>query len=293
MRCLVFGALLMLSINCRQESEQPVSTPVESPQPDHSAQGIATGQPPAEMDQETAGTTEAVLCKDIETWTLESALERFHATGPRQDQEAICAAIRLVQLGAAEAFLADPDELADLLPILGIGVLSDTEFVLGIVETQQPTHYWSPWQITQSGEVRRLSDPNAGPAVLRCSPDPEVFPHLLVTPRRVIDPSGDQRTMIMLLDRQEVRFAIRYRDQWPYVALVLSDDPTIEVARYLWKPFEEAFHGPAHDDLPAPATGTFRIDLNMSDGLEPVGGKIPPPIEPAEPPADGAEPLPV
>jgi hypothetical protein len=245
------------------------------------------------VGQKSAEAVKATLCPGAETWTVESALEQFHATGPRQDPQAICAAIRLVQLGADEQFLADPNELADLLPILGIGMLSESEYVLGIIDAGQLTHYWSPWKINQAGEVLRLSDPNAGPAMLRCSPDPEVFPHLLITPRRVSDPSGDHRTMIVLLDHQKVRFAVRYQDQWPYVALVLIDDPAVEVARYLWKPFEEAFHGPAHDDLPAPATGTFRIDLNMSDGLEPVGGKIPPPIEPADQPADGAEPLPV
>jgi hypothetical protein len=245
------------------------------------------------VGQKSAEAVKATLCPGAETWTVESALEQFHATGPRQDPQAICAAIRLVQLGADEQFLADPNELADLLPILGIGMLSESEYVLGIIDAGQLTHYWSPWKINQAGKVLRLSDPECRTGHAALLAGSGSIPTSADHPRRVSDPSGDHRTMIVLLDHQKVRFAVRYQDQWPYVALVLIDDPAVEVARYLWKPFEEAFHGPAHDDLPAPATGTFRIDLNMSDGLEPVGGKIPPPIEPADQPADGAEPLPV
>lgn len=284
--CLLLVAALGLLAGCRQEASPSGSSEETANQPPDTTSTRVSEEPTADSPVVDKS---AVSCPELATWTIEIALEKL-----ADEEEAVCAAIRLVQLKADETYLADPEERTELFTTLGLGQLGENLRVLGVAEVGRKGHYWSPWLIDGVGAVESAGDPNAGPNLVRVSADPAVFPHLIVTPERVFNPlDEDDRTFMVLEAHQPVRFAIRYQQRWPYVALVLREDDAVEAARFRWMPFEEAFHGPMHDDLPEPAEGSFRIDLDASDGLEPVGGKIPPPIDPGAQPDDQPDVLPI
>jgi hypothetical protein len=128
-------------------------------------------------------------------------------------------------------------------------------------------------------------------AVLHVSDDSDVFPHLIVTPTRVLWVADDVTSALVGKRLPHVAFSWVPNDGFPYIAMRLSGavGESSELARYAWDPYEFAFMGPLADKLPDPPAGRFELDLEASKALVPVGGEIPEP-EPLAQPQDQPQP---
>ena len=113
---------------------------------------------------------------------------------------------------------------------------------------------------------------------LHVSKDADVFPHLLITPRRVLLAELPLEAGIELKSPATVGFAAREQEGYSYVGLMLHGERGwVEVTRYLWEPYELGLMGPAMDALPDPPGGKFQMNMEASPLLIPVGGEIPEP----------------
>jgi hypothetical protein len=222
------------------------------------------------------------LARQAASWSRDEACAKL-----TDDAFTTAAAARLVQLSDVPT-LCVPDELTDdLLAPLRAVPLATGLWALGFAHPDDDTRLLAPVLVADTGDITRL-DENLGEEtlVLHLAENPNVVPHLAVQPQRICTVGDEVTPAIVLQSRRHVRFQLRQQHGFNYIALVLITDPTgDEVARYRWDPFEEAFLGPAADALPDPPGGKFRIDLDASPLLVPMGGEIPEPI-PVEPPPD-------
>jgi hypothetical protein len=225
-----------------------------------------------------------LLKPDRNTWTTAEA-----ATHLSDDALALSAAIRLVDLAEQDpACVPKPitDAIAERLRLVR---LNDTWWALGFAAADERTLH-SPVLIAAEGAVERVATGGAEEwARLHIADDPDIFPHVVTLPTRVLIIEDEVQTAIALEPEQSVWFDLRRQDGFPYIALILTrPGKPEEVARYVWDPYELSFFGPQVDRLPTPPGGKFHIALDASQRLEPRGGELPEPI-PIEPPTTQPE----
>jgi hypothetical protein len=218
--------------------------------------------------------TLTLLAPESSTWTQAQAAEHLS-----DEDLGLSAATRLVQLAdIVPACL--PDDLTDaLIEQLALVRLTETLWALGIAAPFKQNRLHAAVLISADGTVTQIA---AGPEeellVLHVAEDPDVFPHVLTLPQRVLLVTDALSTALVLKPDQRVFFALRKHQGYPYVALVaLGAGADDEAARYVWDPDEDVFLGPEVDKLPASLGGKFTIDLEASEALIPMGGEIPEP----------------
>jgi hypothetical protein len=230
----------------------------------------------------TAPATEAVvntpkltvLPPETESWSAEEALAFLG-----DPQRGVRAAVRLARLSGLKP-LCLPTEMTDVTAsCLQVAQLSDELWALGLVDRHDDGVLRAPVLITNTGAaVSVASGTEEELLCLHLAQDPDVFPHLLVSPRRVWVTQTSPEQALSMASPDCVGFCWRSERSFPYVALVGGQGCNFaEVARYLWDPYELAFTGPAADALPDPPGGKFELDLPGSPKLIPMGGEIPEP----------------
>jgi hypothetical protein len=247
------------------------------------------------------------LVPEAETWSREEALAKL-----ADEAACVSAAVRLVRLAEVHP-LCVPDPLPPKVARrLRVVALSEALWALGW-ETPDDHRLRLPVLIHAEGEVVvPLEGVEEEVALLCCAEDPELFPHLLIVPRRVMIVGDELQNALVAKSPAGLKFDVRCEDDYPYVALLWRGSPAaveadgeeagegeteeivkeeVEVARYKWDLWELAFLGPLSDKLPDPPGGVFELDLEQSEALIPVGGEIPEP-PPVEPPIEEAEPQP-
>lgn len=225
---------------------------------------------PAEQDKPKL----AFLVAGWQSWSHDEALARLG-----DEQAGISAAVRLVRLAEAEPLCA-PAELTDASAgRLRLTRLSDSVWALGLVDGRSERVLHAPVLIGTDGQVETVaSGVEEELLTLHVSEDADVFPHLLITPRRVLLAQLPLEAGIELKSPATVGFAAREQEGYSYVGLMLRRAGVwAEVARYLWQPYELGLAGPAMDALPDPPGGKFQMDMQASPLLIPVGGEIPEP----------------
>ena len=255
----------------------------------------STTQPAADTQPTEQPHEKSVILPESRSWSCEEALAKL-------DDEAagVSAAVRLVRLAEA-APLGVPDPLPPRIAArLRVLRLSDGLWALGWSVAGHENRLRSAVLIGSAGEVELpVSGTEEELSLLHVSDDADVFPHLLITPLRVLIVATPVEPAIVAKSLGDSRFAMRHERGFPYVALVCGgaaegegdqEPPAepVEVARYKWDPYEMAFMGPASDKLPDPPGGRFEIDVKQSLALIPVGGEIgePDPVEEYIPPEE-------
>ena len=206
----------------------------------------------------------------------------------------------MVRLAGFDA-LAVPDPLPDeWADTLHVEALAKNCWCLG-VRRDDDRKLAMPVLIEADGKVSSPSaEAEEEAALLVVSEDADIFPHVLLTPTRVVLIEKTLRAALVSKALGGARFDYRVREEkWPYIGLVVPNrassatstsapsttpatngeaepaEKFIEVAMYRWDPDEQAFLGPANDKLPDPPGGKFELDLRESKALIPVGGDIP------------------
>jgi len=251
-------------------------------------------QPPTTQPTEQPH-EKSVILPESRSWSCEEALAKLS-----DEAAGVSAAVRLVQLAEA-APLGVPDPLppriAERLRLLR---LSDSLWALGWSVAGHENRLRSAVLIGSAGAVELpVGGTEEELSLLYVSDDADVFPHLLITPLRVLIVATPVQSAIVVKSLGSSQLAMRHERGFPYVALVCSGaaeaeggqaqpGKPVEVARYTWDPYEMAFMGPVSDKLPDPPGGRFEIDLRQSLALVPVGGEIgePDPIEEYIPPEE-------
>lgn len=245
------------------------------------------------------------LVSESADWTRETCLEKLRsADGADAERVRRSAAVRLARIAKLSA-MAVPDPLPDEWGgTLQVAALADDRWCLGVRDDDEQ-RYAMPLLIDAEGAVSvPAGEGEEEAAVLVVSDDADVFPHLLLSPTRVLLIEKSPRAALVAKALGGARFDCRRREgKWPYVALVVPNraasraaapaavgaangEPAfVEVAMFRWDPDEQAFQGPGKDKLPDPPGGFFELDLHASKALIPVGGEIPeapaPPVAPA------------
>jgi hypothetical protein len=247
-------------------ADVPTAPPVQPPKP----------EPEPELNP---------LLPESETWSCEEALAKL-----ADEAASVSAAVRLVRLAeAAPLCLPDPlpPKLARRLRVLA---LSESLWALGL-GTSDESHLRSPVLIDMDGDVTLPVEGIEEELALLCrAEDAELFPHLLITPERVLMVGEELQSALVTKLPAGLSFALRCEDDYPYVVLLwrapleasddggkADDQQPAEVARYTYDAYEFAFMGPLSDKLPDPPGGLFELDLEQSAALVPVGGVIPEP----------------
>lgn len=247
-----------------------------------------------------------------ETWSAAQALARLSGAATASDDddadvqrwadlERVSAAVRLVRLTRTPAACVPPALSPDAARRLRVARVGGSRWALGRAGARERV-LEAPVFIDAEGGVSPAADDAAaaGAARLYVSRDVEIVPHILVLPQAVLL-VGDETTVAIAAARLNgAVFELRFRREYPYVALVcpgtlpLLEDPPehdrAEAAQYRWDPDEPGFLGPAMDMLPDPCLGKFELDLGESKWLIAVGGEIPEPRRPPpRPPVEAEE----
>jgi hypothetical protein len=295
-------AAVLLSATIPACDRAPSVPPASQP----SATSAPVSQP---SSAESRPATPPALLAESADWTLETCLERLRSAGDDDAERARrSAAVRLVRLAKFSA-LAVPEPLPDEWGgTLHVAALADDRWCMG-VHGDGARSLGMPVLIDADGKVSSpASEAEEEAAQLFVSDDADVFPHVLLTPTRVVLIEKTPRAALVARTLGGARFDyLRREEKWPYIALVVpnraaaasstsapasaeaSDGDAarpafVEVAMYRWDPDEQAFLGPGNDKLPDPPGGKFELDLQASKALIPVGGDIPdapaPPVVP-------------
>lgn len=256
----------------------------------------AASQPALELAADAQPTSAAAPLDPIlsasHQWTVAEALERL-----ADDAAAPSAALRLVRLAGLKIRELPEPLPADVAARLRVHVLPNALRIVGIADADDAQRVHTPLIIDADGGVRPPGDGAAW--TLHLADDPDIFPHLLIGPQRVLNAAELHEAALLLASPADLAFDLRRTDGYPYVALLLpGEGAAIEVGRFAWEPYERAFVGPAVDRLPTPPGGVFRMDLRESAALQPVGGLIeepdplnkPPPERPQRPEDDDLPP---
>lgn len=238
-----------------------------------------------------------------QNWSKAEALEKISDAAASATTR-LSAAVRLVRL-SGERPLCLPDPLpVDLARRLRVLSLAKHGWALGLARDKRPRQVRSPVLIAPDGAVSLpVEGAEEEVAVLYASTRPESFPHLLITPQRVLRIADKPTPALLARSLGPLRFDVRRRDKFVYLALILplptaapaesgsnagdAGQTDVVVAEYRWDVYEETFSGPAADRLPPPHTGRFELDLNASPALLPIGGEMAasqPNVRPAPPP---------
>lgn len=265
--CLAGCSLLGCALGCERGPQRAPATPSSAP----------SSQPAPEVASPPA---------PIPAWTREDAAARL-----MDEADSPLAALRLVQLASVGDFATSQPLTPEMPGRIRVARLFDRLWALG-----WPGHaegvLRAPVFIDATGGVTEPVDgAEQESSVLFVSPRPLAFPHLLITPSRVLLILPEERRVALVArDLRGARFAVREEGDYLYLALELpAEQEAALVARYKWDPLEEVFMGPASDQLPAPGEGKFELDLESSPGLIPVGGEIPEPA-PVSPPVPRNQP---
>lgn len=221
--------------------------------------------------QSAAPLAPRLTAPESESWSREQASAHL-----ADRKLGISAAVRLVRLAEVSP-LCVPDVLTDThWARLRLVALGPERWALGLADRQDERRLRAPVVIEATGEVSLVAEGiEEELAVLHVSKDPDVFPHVVTLPQRVLLINDAVVPAIALETRDGLAFDLRQERGFNYVALLLvGTGAAREVARYRWDPYELTFMGPASDALPDPPGGKFRIDLQASRRLEPVGGEI-------------------
>lgn len=234
------------------------------------------GEPATQPAGQRPATT--LLAPESRTWTRDEAAARLE--DPRIG---LSAAVRLVELADLDVLCLPAERTDDHVRRLRLLRLDERRWALGLAEPQDERRLRAAVLIAADGQVTPLAEgTDEELLVLHVSADAEVFPHVAVLPARVLLLDQDVEDAIVLAPQQRVRFELRRRSGYGYIALVLAEPGRDEeVAEYRWAPYELVFLGPAVDKLPDPPGGKFHVDLEASRRLEPYGGEVPEP-EPIE-----------
>jgi hypothetical protein len=249
-----------------------------------------TSQPTGETQLAEQAEPQSVILPESREWSREETLARL------DDEDAgVSAAVRLVRLAQATP-LCVPDPLPPrMAERLHLAQLSESLWALGWPVGDDEKRLRSVALISADGEVELpVGGAEEEVSLLHMSDDADVFPHLLITPLRVLIVADPVQPAIVVKSLGGSRFALRRESGFPYVALIWPGPPEaklaepLEVARYTWDPYELTFMGPAADKLPDPPGGRFELDLEQSPALIPVGGEIgePDPVEEYVPPEE-------
>jgi hypothetical protein len=248
--------------------------------------GCNATSPPAKPPAACEAPAAKLIAVESAHWSREEACAHLG-----DEKLGISAAVRLVRLAGLDP-LCVPAELTDAhVARLRLVALPPERWALGLADPKDERRLRAPVLISADGDVM-LSGEGVEEelAVLHVSKDPDVFPHLVTLPQRVMLIADDVIPAIALATCEKVRFELRREHGFSYVALVLTGvDRAVEVARYRWDPYELTFLGPARDKLPDPPGGSFQIDLEASRRMEPVGGEIEEPPKTPEPATTGNE----
>jgi hypothetical protein len=297
--------------------------------PPAAAPAAAVSTQPASSSAPAVVKAEPFLLPAADTWTTQECVARLAAFAPLptasvsdDDAEpakpsprkkpdpvaaaaAASAAVRLARLAQIEPVCL-PVSISDAAArSLRMQALDKNRWIVGRA-TPDPRVLALPVLIDATGAVMPAVDGAEEEAcVAYVSRDADVFPHLLLTPLRVLLLKDATVDALCVRSLGAGRFAMRYRNDYPYVAIIVTlpqpasqaaeDAPLLpdEAARYTWDPYEESFNGPAADRLPDPPGGAFELDLKCSKALVPVGGKLPdPPKAPERPDRPAAQPDP-
>lgn len=253
----------------------------------------ATSSAPAPPSEPIVQPPKSPILTESATWSKEIAIQKL-TNAESDDAARISAAVRLIRLEETQpALLPDPlpDREAARLRILTLGEFG---WVLGR-EGFETNRVAAPVLIRTTGEiVSPLDGAEEEVSQLIRSEDADRFPHVLLTPTRVLLIGEDVRPAIVARDLNGARLDHRVHDGNPVIAIELrrpspeeaatqaASQPAI-IATYYWDPLELAFVGPGSDRLPDPPGGFFELDLEQSTALVPVGGELKPVETPPAP----------
>ncbi len=263
-----------------ESNEAPEETTSAPAQIETSPRQVANVEPPAPEPNP--------ILPESETWSREQALEHLADETTR-----LSAAVRLVRLSETEPICV-PDPLPDQLARrLRVAQLTESRWALGLA-TKTERRLAAPLLIEAGGEITIPAEGLEQELALLClAEDPNLYPHLLFLPDRVLIIDDRQTHALYAQSPPGLRFDLVLENDYPYVKLFRrSVKPEtdgrpgewVELARYSWDPYELAFSGPLSDELPDPPGGLFLLDLELSEALIPVGGVLPDP-QPFETPA--------
>lgn len=284
-RGLAAALLAIAACDKPPTATQPVATPATSSSPAPPSEPIV--QPPKSP----------ILAESL-SWSKEIAIQKL-TSAASDDAARISAAVRLIRLEENQpALLPEPlsDRDASRLRILGLGEFG---WALGR-EGLDMNRLATPVLIRATGEVLTpLDGAEEEVSQLVRSTDEDRFPHLLLTPTRVLLIGEEVRPAIVAKDLNGARLDHRIHDDNPVIAIEVrpsaggdatsraasepssvpasgpAGEPVI-VATYYWDRLESAFVGPGSDRLPDPPGGFFELDLEQSQALVPVGGELKP-----------------
>jgi hypothetical protein len=262
--------LLTLVIGCDRSSNSPPAT--------RPAWQLATERPKL-----------TVILPEAENWSAAEATARL-----LDNQAGISAAVRLVHLCGLEPLCVPAGMTDATASCLRLVELSDELWALGLRDALSQNVLHAPVLVGRDGEVTQIAEGTEEELLrMHIAADPEVFPHLLISPRRVWMTRLPLAQALALDGPDCVGFCWREDGGFPYVGLLGGHNCNFaEITRYLWEPYEFAFTGPAMDALPDPPGGKFQLDLGNSPQLIPMGGEIPEPKPlPAEPPPNRGDDL--
>lgn len=211
-------------------------------------------------------------------WSRDQAAE-FLA----EDDSRMSAALRLVQLQEPEALCRPARITDDTVRKLRLVPLGPSAWTVGFVVADHPRLLRAPVVVTSAGEAwRTATGAEEETALLVLSADADVFPHVVLTPVRVVLLDPQPVTAVERKAQPHLSFAWADAGGLPYVALRIREEMAgREIARYTWDPYELQFTGPARDRLQEGREECFELILPNSKRLVPRGGIIPKP-EPTE-----------
>jgi hypothetical protein len=228
-----------------------------------------SSQPPPALD----GPAGIRIQPESAEWTREAAVANLS-----DETLALSAAVRLVRLAGLTPLSLGQAGTDTVSPRVRL-VRLEGAWVIGLADRHDDQRLRAPILIAEDGAIAlSLSGLEEEVAVLHIASDPDVFPTVVTTPRRVIVIESKPQTAIQLAGDPPVRFELRKKDGFPYIGLlfdVAEGGRSQEVARYVWDPYELMFAGPGAENLPEPPGGVYEIDLKCSPRLNPVGGVLP------------------
>ncbi len=285
-RALLLAALLAVACERATSTSQPASAP-------------------GEQRSQSADPLFVERLAQAADWTQAEAARRL-----ADEVDAPYAALRLVQLSQVRSLLFSAEVASGMPPRVRVRRLNDAFWALGLAEGTNGANAVLRAALLLAADGTVIA-PTAGLdeelSALHISNDAEVFPHLIVTPTRVLVVRDSVVDAIVARSVGGAAFRLRRRGEYPYIALehpAAAGQPLPaaepdgaemeaeaaaeidaearargELARYTWDPFEAMFMGPADGLLPSSVGGRFSIDLARSAMLVPVGGLIEGPLE--------------
>ncbi|MGE0479334.1 MAG: hypothetical protein AB7Q17_02560 [Phycisphaerae bacterium] len=267
------SCVLLASAACDRGPAPGAATDAPPPQGAPAVAGAAAPGPGETPAEPALAPPVDPIVAESSTWTREDAAAKL-----ADDKLAVSAAVRLVRLSSV-----GHDEWPDPLPIettlrLRVVRLSDELFGVGAIVDGREATLGPPLALLSAAGEREKLPWTERAWTLHVSHDADIFPHLLVSPRRVVNLANRDKAALVLKRPEGPFFSLRFREGYPYLALCLRPGAdVVELAEYRWDPYELLFAGPAIDKLPDPPGGKYELDLKLSSGLTPLGGEVPPP----------------